>query len=127
MNWSATLTITNNTDYNLTVNHNVAGDLATIPPGDSWSDSTYDLNNNIISLCFWNVPNQWYMQGSLACGPKAGVYMDRGWMAPTDQTIKLVADANGIAFEQTQNGGATVLPWNDFEQGGSMSLTFAKI
>jgi hypothetical protein len=126
MSWSATLNITNNTDYNLTVNHNAVGDLTTIPPGGAWSNTTSDPNNTN-ALRFWNVPDQWYIQGSVAYGPEAGVYMDRGWMAPTDQTIKLVADANGTAFDQTQNGGATVLPWNGFEQGGSISMTFTKI
>ena len=125
MSWTATLNITNNTDYNLTVNHNAVGDLTTIAPGGSWSNTTSDPNNTN-ALRFWNVPNQWYMQGSVAYGPQAGVYMDRGWMAPNDQTIELVADANGTGFTQTQNGGATVLPWNGFEQGGSISMTFSK-
>ena len=48
-------------------------------------------------------------------------------MAPNDQTIALSADANGTGFRQTQNGGATVLPWNDFEQGGTITMTFDKI
>jgi hypothetical protein len=50
--------------------------------------------------------------------------MDRGWMAPTDQTIKLTASVNGTGFTQTQNGGATVVPWNGFEQGGTIDMTF---
>lgn len=123
MSWSATLNITNNTAYNLTVNHNTVGDLITVPPGGSWSNTTSDPNNTN-ALRFWNVPNQWYMQGSVAYGPMAGVYMDRGWMSPTDQTIKLTASVNGTGFTQTQNGGATVVPWNGFEQGGTIDMTF---
>lgn len=126
MAWTATLNIINNTAYNLTVNHNTVGDLATIAPGGSWSNTTSDPNNTN-ALRFWQVPNQWYMQGSVAYGPMAGVYMDRGWMAPDDQSIELVADANGTAFKQTQNGGATVLPWNGFEQGGTITMAFSKI
>jgi hypothetical protein len=125
MSWSATLNITNNTDYNLTVNHNTVGDLTTIAPNQSWSWTTSDPNNTN-ALRFWSVPNQWYMQGSVAYGPEAGVYMDRGWMAPNDQTIKLTASVNGVDFTQTQNGGATVVPWNGFEQGGTINMTFDK-
>lgn len=126
MSWQATLNITNNTDYNLTVNHNSIGDLTTIPPGGSWTNTT-DNPNNTNALRFWQQPNVWYMQGSVSYGPTAGVYMDRGWQAPNDQTIKLTASAGGTKFIQTQNGGATVLPWNGFEQGGDIDMVFDKV
>ena len=125
MAWTATLNITNLTDYNLTVNHNTVGDLTTIAPGADWSWTTPDPNNTN-ALRFWQTPGQWYMQGSVAYGPMAGVYMDRGWMAPTDQTIRLDADVNGTGFSQTQNGGATVVPWNGFESGGTINMKFSK-
>ena len=125
MAWTATLNITNLTDYNLTVNHNTVGDLTTIAPGADRSWTTSDPNNTN-ALRFWTVPGQWYMQGSVAYGPMAGVYMDRGWMAPTDQTIRLDADVNGTGFSQTQNGGATVVPWNGFESGGTINMKFSK-
>jgi hypothetical protein len=126
MAWTATLNITNLTDYNLTVNHNTVGDLTTIAPGAAWSWTTSDPNNTN-ALRFWTVPGQWYMQGSVAYGPMAGVYMDRGWMAPADQTIRLDADVNGTGFSQTQNGGATVVPWNGFESGGTIDMKFSRI
>lgn len=125
MAWTATLNITNLTDYNLTVNHNTVGDLTTIAPGADWSWTTSDPNNTN-ALRFWTVPGQWYMQGSVAYGPMAGVYMDRGWMAPGDQTIELTADVNGTPFNQTENGGATVVPWNGFESGGTINMKFSK-
>jgi len=125
MAWTATLNITNLTDYNLTVNHNTVGDLTTIAPGAAWSWTTSDPNNTN-ALRFWQTPGQWYMQGSVAYGPMAGVYMDRGWMAPSDQTIVLNADVNGTGFTQTQNGGATVVPWNGFESGGTIDMKFSK-
>ena len=125
MAWTATLNITNLTDYNLTVNHNTVGDLTTIAPGADWSWTTSDPNNTN-ALRFWTVPGQWYMQGSVAYGPMAGVYMDRGWMAPGDQTIELTADVNGTPFDQTENGGATVMPWNGFESGGTINMKFSK-
>ncbi len=126
MTWTAQLNITNLTDYNLTVNHNTVGDLTTIAPGGSWSWTTSDPNNTN-ALRFWSVPNQWYMQGSVAYGPMAGVYMDRGWMAPDDQTIRLDADVNGTVFTQTENGGATVVPWNGFESGGTIDMKFTRV
>ena len=126
MAWTAQLNITNNTDYNLTVNHNTVGDLTTISPGGSWSWTTSDPNNTN-ALRFWQQPNQWYMQGSVSFGPLAGVYMDRGWMAPDDQTIRLDADVNGTVFTQTENGGDTVVPWNGFEQGGTIDMKFSKV
>jgi len=126
MAWTAQLNITNNTDYNLTVNHNTVGDLTTISPGGSWSWTTSDPNNTN-ALRFWQQPNQWYMQGSVSFGPLAGVYMDRGWMAPADQTIRLDADVNGTAFTQTQNGGAIVVPWNGFESGGTIDMKFTGV
>ena len=66
------------------------------------------------------------MQGNLSFGPEAGVYVDRGWMADNDQTIKMTAVANGVQCVQTANGGATLLAWNLFENGGDISLTFDK-
>jgi len=126
MSWTATLNIINDTDYNLTVNHNTVGDLTTISPGANWSWTTSDPNNTN-ALRFWQQPNQWYMQGSVSFGPMAGVYMDRGWMAPNDQTIRLDADVNGTPFTQTANGGATVVPWNGFEQGGTIDMKFSKV
>jgi hypothetical protein len=126
MSWSATLNITNNTSYNITVTHNATGDLTTIASGGSWSTTTSEVNNTN-ALKFWQQPQVYYMQGSVSFGPEAGVYMDRGWQAPNDQSIKLTADANGVTYIQTQNGGATVLPWNGFEQGGVIDMTFAAV
>ena len=66
------------------------------------------------------------MQGNLSFGPEAGVYVDRGWMADDDQTIEMIAVANGKSWTQTTNGGETLLLWNEFEDGGDISLTFNK-
>jgi hypothetical protein len=66
------------------------------------------------------------MQGNLSFGPEAGVYVDRGWMADNEQTIEMVANANGKEWTQTSNGGETLLQWNQFESGGNIILTFNK-
>jgi hypothetical protein len=125
MSWQTTLTINNNTAYNITVTHNNIGDLTTIEPNSSWSNTDQESTpNNTNALKFWQQPNVWFMQGSVSFGPTAGVYVDRGWMDPNAQTIKMTANANGKEWVQTQNGGETLLAWNEFEQGGTITLTF---
>jgi hypothetical protein len=126
MSWEATFSIYNNTTYNITVTHNATGDLTTIPAGGDWATTTAEINNTN-ALKFWQTPNVWYMQGSCSFGPEAGVYVDRGWMAPNDQTITLTAIANGKQFIQTENGGETLLAWNEFTNGGDIQLTFKEI
>ena len=125
MSWQTTLTINNNTAYNFTVTHNNIGDLTTIEPNSSWSNTDQESTpNNTNALKFWQQPNVWFMQGSASFGPTAGVYVDRGWMDPNAQTIKMTANANGKEWVQIQNGGETLLAWNEFEQGGTITLTF---
>ena len=125
MTWQTTLTINNNTAYNITVTHSNIGDLTTIEPNSSWSNTDQESTpNNTNALKFWQQPNVWFMQGSVSFGPTAGVYVDRGWMDPNAQTIKMIANANGKEWVQIQNGGETLLAWNEFEQGGTITLTF---
>jgi hypothetical protein len=47
-------------------------------------------------------------------------------MDPNGQTIKMTANANDTIFVQTTNGGKELLAWNQFEQGGTIDLTFEK-
>ena len=122
--WQANITIQNNTDYNLTVD-GVGPGNTTIGANSQTQWSSQEVHNTK-SLLFWVTPNVWYMQGNLSFGPEAGVYVDRGWMADNDQTIKMTAVANGTQWVQTANGGATLLAWNLFENGGDISLTFDK-
>jgi len=123
MTWQANLTITNDTTYNITVTRNNSGDLTTIAPTDSWAWSTTEVNNTL-ALKFWHIPDEYYMQGSVAFGPEAGVYMDRGWQADDDQSLQLTASVNSTQYHQTTNGGATVVPWNGFESGGAITMRF---
>lgn len=125
MSWDATLIIHNYTDYNITVTHNTVGDITTIAPGDTWSQTFTEVNNTN-ALKFWQQPNVWFMQGSCSFGPTAGVWVDRGWMDPNGQTIKLTARANNVEFTQTTNGGKELLSWNEFSNGGPIQMTFDK-
>lgn len=122
--WQANVVIKNNTDYNLTIDGVGPGNI-TIEPGQNTSWSSTEVNNSK-SLLFWITPNVYYMQGNLSFGPEAGVYVDRGWMAEDDQSITMFADANGKDFTQSQNGGETLLAWNEFEDGGDIGLRFNK-
>ncbi len=123
--WQANIIIQNNTSYNLKID-GVGPGNQTIGPsnGASWSSTEV---HNTKSLLFWTTPGVWYMQGNLSFGPEAGVYVDRGWMAEGDQSIEMIAVANGKTWTQTQNGGETLLAWNEFEQGGDISLTFNQL
>jgi len=123
--WQANIVIENNTSYNLTID-GVGPGNQTIGPNEQASWSSTEVHNTK-SLLFWVTPNVWYMQGNLSFGPEAGVYVDRGWMANDDQTIEMIAVANGKSWTQTQNGGETLLEWNEFEQGGDISLIFNKL
>ena len=122
--WQANVKIQNNTPYNLQISGVGPGNSALAP--DSSSSCVSSEVNNSKSLIFYkqNIPFA-YMQGNLSFGPEAGVYVDRGWMAEDDQTIQMVADANGKEFTQTQNGGTELLTWNEFENGGDISVTFS--
>jgi hypothetical protein len=122
--WQANVVIKNNTDYNLTIDGVGTGNIE-LEPGQSTSWSSSEVNNSK-SLLFWKTPNVYYMQGNLSFGPEAGVYVDRGWMPEDDQSITMYADANGKTFVQSQNGGETLLAWNEFEDGGDISLRFNK-
>jgi hypothetical protein len=122
--WQANVVIKNNTDYNLTIDGVGPGNIE-LEPGQSTSWSSSEVNNSK-SLLFWKTPNVYYMQGNLSFGPEAGVYVDRGWMAEDDQSITMYADANGQTFVQSENGGETLLAWNEFEDGGDISLRFNK-
>jgi hypothetical protein len=105
--WQANIVIENNTSYNLTID-GVGPGNQTIGPNEqaSWSSTVV---HNTKSLLFWVTPNVWYMQGNLSFGPEAGVYVDRGWMANDDQTIEMIAVANGKSWTQSVNGGETLL------------------
>ena len=122
--WQANITINNNTGYNLTID-GVGPGSTTMAPNSTFTWSSNEVHNTK-SLLFWVEQNVWYMQGNLSFGPEAGVYVDRGWMADNDQTIEMVASANGKEWTQTSNGGETLLQWNEFENGGNITLTFDK-
>jgi len=122
--WQANVTIQNNTDYSLSIEG--VGPGNTIVSGNSQVSWSSQEVHNTKALLFYHVINDWYMQGNLSFGPEAGVYVDRGWMADNDQTIKMTASANGTTWIQTENGGETLLAWNQFEDGGDITLTFDK-
>jgi hypothetical protein len=36
----------------------------------------------------------------------------------------MTCTVNDKVFRQTENGGATVVPWNGFESGGTITMIF---
>jgi len=120
MSWSATLVIINQTEYNITVTH---VPYVTIAPDNIWTWTTAEINNTE-ALKFWQEPGNYYMQGSVAFGAEDGVYVDRGWQAENDQSIAMTCTVNDKVFRQTENGGATVVPRNGFESGGTITMIF---
>lgn len=120
--WTANVKIINNTDYNITIDGVGPGNTS-FGGGEQTSWTSSEVNNTK-SLLFWKTQGVTYMQGNLSFGPEAGVYVDRGWMAENDQSIKMTAVAIEKTFVQTTNGGTELLAWNQFENGGAISLTF---
>jgi len=47
-------------------------------------------------------------------------------MADDDQSITMYVDANGKQWTQDENGGETLLAWNEFEDGGNISMIFTE-
>lgn len=132
MVWQATLTINNNTDYNIDVVHNNPQRVLTtlIPGQSSWNWDTSDNINNTITLNFWQQQNNIFLQSSVSFGPEAGVYADRGWMSPDTQTIELRTHMEGtlsVQSIQTENGGEELLTVKQFSKGGTIELTFNNI
>lgn len=129
MGWNVNLNIKNNTKYNIDVVNNDAGQTGEIAPGGIFDWNTADPNNTN-SLRFWDAtvsPKTYYMQGGISFGPEAGVYVDRGWQAEGDQSVSATFCANGNCWTQTQNGGETLLKWNQFEGGGQITAVFAAV
>lgn len=125
MSWQATIVVNNNTDYNIDIVHNLPeGLLTTMKPRETGFTWTTSDTNNTIAFKFWSEPNTFAIQGSLAYGPNSGVYVDRGWIDPEGRQVVEVADANGVQFVQSSNGGKQLLAWNQFEDGGLITLTF---
>lgn len=122
--WQTNITINNNTEYNLTID-GVGPGNTTIGANSTTQWSSEEVHNTK-SLLFWVQENVWYMEGNLSFGPEGGVYVDRGWMSDNDQTIQMIANPNGKEWTQTANGGETLLQWNEFEDGGDITLTFNK-
>mgnify|MGYP007090457353 FL=1 len=119
--------IQNNTQYNIVVAGNGEGNNPTgdfIAPGAPYTWKSVENSNHNL---YFNSPDSPYpatpyLSGSVSFGPTSGVYADRGWMS--DQSISMIAVAGGVTFTQTENGGDQILSWNQFEQGGDISLTF---
>ena len=125
MSWALRIKTTNNTKYKIDVVNNSLGLLATVQPWAIWISESLTDPNNANALRFYETDNIWYMQGGISAGPEAGVYVDKGWESPT--TITATWDANGQIWTQSGNGGLEILAWDQFTEGGLVSVTFDEI
>lgn len=127
--WTVNVTIVNNTDWMLGIVNNYMP-FVQLNTGDSHSWDT-DMTNNANAINFWGKDAEYqppfFMEGNLSFGPQAGVYVDRGWLPEDQQNVTMKAVANGKEWIQTSNGGQELLAWNEFENGGTIILTFDKL
>jgi hypothetical protein len=124
--WSAKLTIINNTNCTIEVQKENVGKIANIKPNTIW-DTTTKAEMNVYMYNFWQESGALLMSGNCRFGSKFGVLVERGWIYEGPQIVKMVAVANGKEYIQTENGGRPLLNWNEFEQGGEVTLTFDNI
>lgn len=126
MSWNVNVTIRNNTNWMLGIENNYMS-FVQLNTGDQHTWNT-DMTNNANAIRFWGKDTAYappfFMEGNLSFGPEAGVYVDRGWLDTNNQVVSMTVDANGKTWTQTNNGGETLLQWNEFEQGGSIVMTF---
>ena len=125
MSWALQIKTTNNTKYKIDVVNNSLGLLATVEPGAVWISEQLTDPNNANALRFWQTDRNYELQGGISAGPEAGVYVDKGWESPT--TITAIWDANGQVWTQSGNGGLEILAWDQFTEGGLVSVTFDEI
>lgn len=121
--WSAKMTIINNTDCTIEVQKENVGKIATISPKDSWTTIT-KADMNVYIHNFFKPSGETLMSGNCRFGSKFGVLVERGWIYEGPQVIKMTAVANGKEYIQTENGGRPILNWDEFTEGGEITLTF---
>jgi hypothetical protein len=114
--------ITNNTNYNLTIDGEGPGN--TIIGPQSSTRVLSDESNNSKNLLFWLQPNLYYMEGSLKFGTSTGVYVDRGDLPINDQLITLQTNIGDTQWTQSTNGGNTLLKPSEFSSGVDITLIF---
>lgn len=114
--------ITNNTEYNLTIN-GTGPENTTIGPYSSTRILSEEATNNK-TLLFWKEENVYYLQGSAIFGPSSGVYVNRGDLPVNDQSIKLLTNIGDRQWIQSTNGGNELLTPSEFSNGGDITLTF---
>ncbi len=119
--------MTNNTDYYITISGKGPGNTsAPIAPGANYSWSSTETYNTK-TVFFWDnssASGTPLSQGNISFGPTAGVYLDRGWLPEDQQSFSMDSVSNGVVFNQSTNGGKQVLAWNEFENGGDITITY---
>lgn len=123
----AELTIRNLTRYQMRVRDQNDRDISVIDAGAVWQHQ-----QELDQTCQWQCvltqsDGTAYVRGCVSFGAMAGVYIDRGWQAPNDQSIKVTADVDGTRYVQMTNGGRDVVAWNAFKQGGVIDVSWITV
>lgn len=123
----AQLTIRNLTRYQIRVRDQYDHNLAVIEAGAVWQHQQELSQIHELQCVLARSDGSSYVRGCVAFGAMAGVYIDRGWQAPNDQSIKVTADVNGTRYVQMTNGGQDVVAWNAFKQGGTIDVSWITV
>lgn len=121
--WGINVKIINNTEYNITVT-TPSNDSISVWPASSaeWTD----VNKNSLSTTdFSTSAVTSYMTGSFLWNSTDGMVVNRGNLVNQDIAVEIYV--NGIVeVNETQatNGAVTVCDWDDFIDGGNLTLTF---
>lgn len=123
--WGINFAIVNNTDYVITITDAFIDPLV-VPVGETVEWTEINKSTAIITD-FAKSGETSYMNGSVVVNSTDGVVVNRGDL--TTQNITMAVYVNGMGeFNETQtsNGSITVCSWEDFENGGNISLTFTE-
>lgn len=117
--WSANISITNNTNYNVNYLNSFNPNQFISPYSGTYSWTTSETPNTS-SMSFFVPDGVVEFQAGLHFGENCGVWADRGFMESPSVIMDVVA--NGVSYSQELNGGTTIL--EDFSMGGNISITF---
>lgn len=120
--FEANVSITNNTEYHLTIWGDGPHKFVIEPFSNvQWVSSE---TSNIKDIHFSQEPNVFFVSGEIIFGQNDGVYLNRGYMPEDNQFIEMITNVNGKEWTQNSNGGNLILQPNEFQNGGNISLIF---
>lgn len=119
--WTTNVSLTNNTDYSITVLKNHTSEITISPNGGTSNWVTSD-SPNVDSFKFWKPTDQGnvYPTFYLLFGIDKGVCIDKG--ATNIQSVIMDIDVNGYSVIRNVYIGEVIV--QDFSSGGNLSIVF---